>query len=562
MSWYRQEFVGALRGKVRPIVRADPRLQEEARRHRPRFWTQYHDITKLRWMVSLVFAALTCIPESSAWIWHFLTAWATLLALLRAGQFQDHWAASARTCLGLPVTSRQVFEEGVSRWLRTSLWLAVDALAIAMVIDWRSPTPFSTPPSPLLIAALVWCSAAATTVIALWWRPLYRYDRLAVGVWSMGFLATVLMNRAGSPVAPMAKSVALALKWATPPGWACQAAAWLVGARPDFPVIAAGLLAFWIALAVPCHRAFKERFWIWEPDAPSPVPAIEESGLAEDGEFDGATLVESRVSEVEDEVLRGEFLQPITSLPDGHLRWIERRIFSRLRDRVPLLDFLAGGHPGWSGTYLFGWKCLLAGTVLAWLSNFWIPGLAVPAIGLTMIVALGCATPLFGGDWPGLRLGYLGNRQLAILALYPVSLREVSRTILTVNVLRCLLAIPCWLMSFILFAYFSTMDWLPTLQIGAGLWLITLLVQPFLFVVKISPGTNDTSCGCLSVLVFISACSVPFLSALASVFVLFSPVAPLWQIAAFFTLALTSFGFEAFYRWLYNTKTFDLMAKR
>lgn len=558
MRLYDREFVRGLRKRVRAAVGSDPRLREEMRSHRAKIWTRTREATGLRWMVPLAFAAVVASFPPDNTLWLILAVWGVYLSSSIAAQFQRFCWNGTQAFLSTPMSVNQFFNEGARRCLRKSLWLLVDALVAMGSFYWFASSPDWTAWGILPAAAAMWASALATGTILIARWPRISYHSVATYSLTIGaFVLAAVMPTSSNLGSHLAPAIHQFVKWWTPSGWASQIAKWLLESPTDFPWLPAGLLTGCVIFAVISYRSYRKSFAFVEAKAPR--PRASETNEDEGTLAPSDTPATSRVSKAEELVLCGQFLKPMT---DGTRRsgWIEQFIFARLRRQGRLLDFLLSGQPGWSRMYPLGWGVLIIGFPIAWLVNQWNADLLSVTLGLVTLIAVSCTSPIFGGNWPGMRVGFLGGRRVAILALLPVGLLETNRIILAVNTLRYFLAIPCWLTAFLAIGFFK--NWTPfeSVVLGAELWLISLLLQPFFVVFKSSPGTNDTNCGCLMVLIFLIVGLMPVMATGAVLVTMFQPASPLSQGVAMLVLAMMSLLFVRFYRWLY-TKRLDLLVK-
>jgi hypothetical protein len=356
------------------------------------------------------------------------------------------------------------------------------------------------------------------------------------------------------------------VQWVLPQGWAVQVAMWLAGERREFPVLAAGLLATLLAFAVPCFRTVRDRAEFPEVDSPAlrGTDDLEESDLDEDGlAVARQPMAMSRSADVEQRVLERGFLRPPASLHG----WIERIVLRLFPQRGEMLEFLIGPGANWSSMYFTGLKAMIAGPALAWLISHWSPMLSYYVCGFGLLLALVLTTPLFGGHWMGLEFCRVGGRRAAVHALLPVDVRAIRNTILTVSVLRFLLALPVWIAVALFLGHEAGISVLASVRIGAHCWLLALSMQPLILVFVFSQGTSDSNGGCLTQLLFVTGCGgalVAFIAGVSCIFVTTASGVSIGETVAVhavtpLVLAAVTFGFEAIYRRLYARQRFDLL---
>ena len=257
------------------------------------------DITALRWMVTLLIGAIAAAQPAGAGPWGVLSLWTLLLAGLRTFQYQtlNSRRDGVLVFIGLPLSARQIFDHIAGRILRSSLWVAVDALvALCCFLHFHAPSRFWLGLLP--VAMLVELSCLATAIILLWRWPQRRHDLYVFLLIVFLTLAVVCLDRMASTL--WFERLATLTLWVTPPGWACQLAFWLVGKGQPFPVLPLGLVSVWIALAVPCYRALAERYRFWETkpsmETTPQEPAIGEIVKSETPDETAATPMRHRRS--------------------------------------------------------------------------------------------------------------------------------------------------------------------------------------------------------------------------------------------------------------------------
>jgi len=175
-------------------------------------------------------------------------------------------------------------------------------------------------------------------------------------------------------------------------------------------------------------------------------------------------------------------------------------------------------------------------------------------------VALFLVTPVLGGHWPGFYLGALQQRNIAVMAILPIDLRTASRLVRNVNILRFLLALPCWLLVGALAAHIMNVALDVALRVTVEFWLLTLALQPVMIVCKYSMGTNDT--GRWYIALGVAAfCAVMVAALVGAITAIFSGTL-FWQIIWLVVVAAVSSAFGALYHRMYVGRHFDLLAKR
>jgi hypothetical protein len=557
MKLYRREFVRDLRRQAKREVRSRPEWRREARRL-PGRWNRHRGLDGLRWILPLLWLGLTALPLPGHVLWGMLIFWGCLMTFNRAGQFQlycTHYH-EIRALVQYPVTTREVWAYVAARIFRTSCWWLADLLVVLLFYAYLKHAPLVVWLAVAPLAVLAWASVWAGAIVLCWKFPRAQFRMYSAGVWIMTIFGIVSTKETGILSAEHMESVHWFLAWATPPGWAVQVIEWGLGVEHQFPVAAAGLLAFIVAFAVPCFRAMAGRFVFWQleekPGTQPPEDTAEEHAAQ-------AQVRESHKSEIEARIGEGGFLQPALRSRRG---WLDRVILRFCRRQEVLVDFLLGNSRPWSRPYVIGLATILLAPIAARLAGTWSATLSAWVLGVAIFSGLARTTPLFGGSWPGFALGPMKPRFVAFFALLPVGVPELRRCYLRINGLRFLAALPCWLVAGFWISPALAVAPLTGLYFAGCAWLGLLLFQPYFFVFKISPGTNDTSSGCLNLLVFLFLAVLPFTAVLATLFSILHSWPWVWQMVCFVVLGLTTFGFEAAYGRMYCGRRFDLLAVR
>lgn len=573
MKLYERRFVRALKQDVRREVKSRLEWREIVRRRRWAWLSTSFNITTLRWIVPFLFANLGFIGAGKDTLWMVFGLWAVVMAALRASQFQTFHSRGGGIMpfISLPVSTKQVFDHGNARIFRASLWLLVDLLGALSVCALREEAPMRVWLGAIPSALILWLSALSLAVFLLW-----RFPRVPYGVYAAGFLALVVIGsiaaaRLQLDLSAILPGVGAFVFWATPPGWANQVGMWLTGHAASFPGAAAGLLIIWLALTVRWYGAVASRYAFWQWDDPTPAPprveATPKEELAAAPGTDGqvpkvASPPNEKAIQAEAELRTGAFLRPFFDQASPSLRanWVERLITGRFRQQAALVDFMIGKPPRWSRHYAIALILLVIGAAMA-------EGLSVasfePETWITWLlpgVALCLVTPVLGGHWPGFYLGALQQRNIAVMAILPIDLRTASRLVRSINLLRFLLALPCWLLVGALAAHIMHVDLDVALRVTMEFWLLTLAVQPVMIVCKYSMGTNDT--GRWYIALGVAAfCAVMVAGLVGAITAIFSGTL-LWQIITLAAVAAISTAFSALYQRMYVGRHFDLLAKR
>jgi len=547
--------------------------REIVRRRRWAWLSTSFNITALRWVVPFLLANLGFIGAEKDMLWLVFSLWAVVMAALRVSQFQTFHSRGGGIMpfVSLPVSTKQVFDHGNARILRTSLWLIADLLGALSVCAMREEASMRTWLGAIPSALILWLSALSLAVFLLW-----RFPRLPYGLYATGFLALVLIgsiaaSRLQLDLSAIAPDITALVFWATPPGWASQIGMWFTGHAASFPGAAAGLLMIWLVLSVRWYRVVVGRYAFWQLDDPTPAPPRVE--LTPKEELTAASGTDGQVPKVvspaneravqaEAELRTGAFLRPFFDQSSPSLRpgWVERLVTGRFRQQAALVDFMIGKPPGWSRHYYIALILLVIGAALAqglstaslelgWWAVWVLPG-----------VALFLVTPVLGGHWPGFYLGALQQRNIAVMAILPIDLRTASRLVRNVNILRFLLALPCWLLVGALAAHIMNVALDVALRVTVEFWLLTLALQPVMIVCKYSMGTNDT--GRWYIALGVAAfCAVMVAALVGAITAIFSGTL-FWQIISLTVVAAVSTAFSALYQRMYVGRHFDLLAKR
>ncbi len=198
--------------------------------------------------------------------------------------------------------------------------------------------------------------------------------------------------------------------------------------------------------------------------------------------------------EARQEVLRGEFLQPLT---DERLGWMEKVLLLSLFDRerqLALSVMLDGRY--WTRAVKVWW-------IACWITAVWFGGvlpliprmqglgppnfiIVMPIIlvsgGLGITTALSTIWVIFSG-WPGWIWTNSANKSLPIFAHLPISPRELSALRQRVILLKLVVVLAVVSPVLIVFAWINGVEWWPVLKVVAKLAFVLFVVQSWWFIV-------------------------------------------------------------------------------
>jgi hypothetical protein len=437
---------------------------------------------------------------------------------------------------------------------RTSFWLLLDGfLALGVLLaqasaasGWLYAAGFS-----LVLWAAVVCGAA----LIVQWLPRFPFTAIAGVFGTLLGMAVFIVFRIRPPTPEEIDAMYRLLAVISPPAWACQLAESVVFTNRPTPWLQLVLLLSVAALSAPAYRHLRDSFQFWTVDRD---PEQEEDR----DESEQVPERAARVGNIE-EILQSEKTPAFAEWLGGGLVEKAAVRFLSSRDAV-VAQFLLSASPHWTRAYRLACWFLLLSPVCSWLVSLMVPGLRIWVLGIGFFVGIGMMTPLFGGHWAATLTAPLGGRFCAILSLWPVSLREVRRVILRINLVRFLFALP-WCLYVGAATARAVGEPIPqAVAFSVAIWLLALLLQPFALIFKYSRGTNDTNSGCLFCLGLIAygllAAGVTVVAAGLSFQATQSGTNTLLLGAAFAAVAVVSALGEAFYRRLYSSQQFDLLA--
>jgi hypothetical protein len=525
---YSRAWLRAVRTALARELRAHPALRRDSRR---RLWGRSRTLPAwtFRAAVPLGFAMLGLRAGEPQTGLDALMLWALLPTLMRAQDWQNRLVQhqDAAAFVALPVGDDWLFRFHSAQVWRASLWLGADALALYAALAWRAAA------SPALIlaylgaAAAQWLAAlgAATLLHRAW--PRAPFGPFAALLWGLAFASCFLFQKAPGLFQSLFAGAVAALWPVTPAGWIHAA---LGGFHSGEAQIVFALPTLILIATLPWNWGALRARYRFREEAPDWTPlAIEEDEEASDSAGAlGAAQIHAQSAAVALEAVESrEWLRDGFAVRDGPLERLVQRWLSERERRV--LDFLCAGAVGWTASWRRAWiAALICAATLTALRFVWPSAGLGFAFGLSAWLVASIAAPMWGGEWPGFSLVWIGQRGCAICSVMPLGYAEVSLVVLKTSTIRLAAALPIYA-AFGAFGgwFFSASPGVGAL-LGGKVALLVMAFQPLSTIIPFSPGTNDSSSGCLGALAWFAALGV-FL--------------PLLGGAIFFTIASSLQGF-------------------
>jgi hypothetical protein len=576
-------FVRQLRRTTRRLVKANPALRRERRRVQQR-WTRRISMPGLRWLLPPLIAAAVAGSERPEAAIPFLTIWTLSVALFRAGQFVGafHRGPVLWIFYALPVDNAAVFRHQVNTVMRSAVWLGLDWLAFGIVAALHYGSFAAWMAAPLFAM-----TQALTAVAVAWflasWRPKFPFG--AVGIYiSAGMYIFLQLARGGPSTAGIAGPILRTLVVATPGGWLASA---------DADALAGGWVGWIVALALGCASGG----WIWQQtrqaratfsleriigyeDSEPSSQSSSEPPTSDDPAYAAAPqLAETETSREDAEAERArrrerdaqitaaavdacrtrveDVLSQAPGLAHFHRGWLEGRVTRLLspRRRV-LLDFLQPRGPRWGRQWgtAFALIAIAYGLHVAGYQDNWIPFL--PGIALAFF-----ALPMFGGLWLGLQPVRSSNGQIGVHVFLPLGFFELAGTMLAINALRCVIALPLVILAVRNGFTLMPLSWADTFGFVARVLTVVLAVLPIWTVLAFSKTTNDSSSRWWFRAFIVTAILVGLMGGMSLGVALFVAESAGARIACGAILLAMNYGLLAIYGCAWGRRVFDTIGR-
>jgi hypothetical protein len=252
-----------------------------------------------------------------------------------------------------------------------------------------------------------------------------------------------------------------------------------------------------------------------------------------------------------------EVLNQAPGLAHFNRGWLEGRVTRLLspRRRV-LLDFLQPRGPRWGRQWVtaFALVALAYGLHVAGYHDNWI--VILPAIALAFF-----ALPTFGGLWLGLQPARSSNGQIGVHAFLPLGFFELVGTMLAINALRCVIALPLVILAVRNGFTPSPLSWGETFGLVLRVLAIVLAILPIWTVLAFSKTTNDSSSRWWFRIFIVVAILVGLVGGMSLGIGLFLAEGTGARIACGALLLAVNYGLLAIYGCAWGRRVFDLIGK-
>jgi len=169
--------------------------------------------------------------------------------------------------------------------------------------------------------------------------------------------------------------------------------------------------------------------------------------------------------------------------------------------------------------------------------------------------------PLFGGIWPGFRGASTFEGVIPAYAVFPVGYGEISRIMLKANTIRILLWAPLFLLYAIVLATRLGKSPQYGTEVGVGVVVLALFLQPVMVMAHFSSGSNDTKQINRYTVVLFGFCFILLVPLIAGTVGLFAAESLLLKsVWAFGILACSSLVWAGYLR-LFNRGRIDLLSR-
>lgn len=561
-------FERELRRRVRRELKSSKELWKEYRRTRRSRPRNVRTEPLLRLVLPVILGGIAlAAPMGVPLVLLALTLYGAGTCLLRAHGLLVglHGSRDLNVLVHFPLADDELLRLQWKKFHRSSLWFLYTCLALYLGLALAHRPGALAAAAAAGLALVHWAGMLGMAAALAAWRPAWP-----LGAAGKAFCAAAgllcLFSQAVGPLLPAQSGLGLL---AVPTGWTSYALrSGILDGRP-WALFAALPVAALAALFPLAGRRLLGTYVVGELvyQAPPPAELILESAvereLVRQSEYNPELVDRPELKPlVRDELLRSIPDALERSILDGALRrppeWasggpLERAFAALLSPRgQALADFLLGGNPGWSRSWLRSAAIAGIGAGFALLT-------AATPLWLILGPFLLAVLPLLGGRWNGFQSLPIGGAYMPHCAIYPMSYWEMSSILFRASLLRLLAWTPLLLGLLVAAASDLRLSTGAALLLGLKGLLVGVAAIPVSNLFRFSAGTNDTlRLGCLRIL-FVGALGLGILGSVGCGFLLFVPDAGAPRAAGAAGLVALSLGTWALYGLVYQRGRIDLL---
>ena len=562
-----KEFERRVRAPLRARIAQSPEDLEVYRRYR---W--WHRLTRTvhspAWALRMVFLPIAATALAgglgrggSSILIGAILIWIVLVVTLRLAQLAVALRTSPRLLVfgHLPMSDADIFAHQWRAFLAATIWSVLDfallylLLALSAGCGWRSPL------IGFVLALAQWLVVLSLVVICLTWF----WNRKVLGpvlqlLNFRGFRTNLKEHMVGAGRLLLLVTVACLLGYGrrSLPAWAAVVPP--LGLANDGLGLgrSSSLAQIWMAFSLGAvlmllplaYRRLKTTYRL---------PEELVAGERERGEIEVLRRREiiddiaDPCAEIKAAIRRRDFLQAANWRSAGWLEGFTARWFTA-RERIAA-EFFFAGTPGWTRVLK---RILLLGIICA-IMWYFVPGLfQVAGFFVPFLVIMVAARKNPDLSWPGARTRTVSGSSIAMYSIYPIGFWQLTMINLKIRLAHLGLLLVALLVPgpILLFRYDST-EILQTVYYAGLILILVLSLTALTPLLKVSPGTNDTSKFRVIALALLVAGL--FLSLPVAMFVAEAG----WAYLAGTGLLLTSYGGLALYGHAYNRGWFDAQRK-
>lgn len=471
-------------------------------------------------------------------VWPVLALAAVILAVLQASALQAALGSDRRLVVfaHLPIARDHLFRAQFEVFMKGTGWSLAGMQLAYLVTVGITEYPGGKFWTGMGCVVLQWLLSVWAAVTLIRYRPSWPYGLMKLALVAGLFGLFVGKERLASGIISLIERFR-AFEWLTPSGWVSLA--YENGVNGGDPWMLALLVPVVGLLATGPRLLLDMRTKFVAPE----IFAEEES------EDETETAANPQASAADRAQVRAALATTAWDKENALEQWILRRVLPGERD---VMEFMLGGVPLAMPSYRLAALPIVLALIAMALAPTHRSTLAVVLCGIAFL----CVAPVFGGSWGGLGARVLFGMRTSLFCVYPVGYREMERTFLKLNAIRCLLALVPGLTIGLVAGWNLGLPLPASAWLGVKLVLAVLLLQHTVLVYLVSPSTSDTARApgviLLFVLVFLA------LSGLTAAFLIVEH--PGWSALAGLGAGIVSRFFGWYYRRRFERLRFDVVA--